>query len=330
MEVRLLKYAMKANASRNVYIGSGEKARNIPRSPLAMPYELRQLNWKDDAERDEKIAQYKVYLWDILKNPNHPKHQLIWTKLRSLKEDSILLCYCYPKNCHGHVIVKAWQWARDNGKLDIPRAEPPLQQTTTNETQLVTLETQARANLTKATTTVERHGDKGKDRTVTVTPALMPKHTAPGPLDMMQIMDKLSASLGTEIPDPTVLHEEGKIIQHTCTTDTAHLIDARLDETILEKCHCAPPQKTRATRRPRLSFDEPRSLVWNEYDDVTADLADMAPCLGPHAGMSPGLIAYIALPPEEQAKRDAAFDRAEERYEAEQLAILCHDSVAAA
>lgn len=266
MDVRLLKYALKKNADRNVYIGSGEKDRHIPRSPLAMPYELRQLNWKDDVERDEKIAAYKVYLWKILKNPAHPKHQLIWTKLRSLKEDSILLCYCYPKNCHGHVIVAAWKWARDNGKLDIPRAEPPMQQTSTNAEDLRTLETQARANLTKNDT-------KGT--------ALLPKHVAPGPLDMMSIMDKLGASFGTELVDKRL--DEEILAEHvtTCPDCDApkyiHLAHHHADCTC-EGCHYdkeIPTKKPRTPRRPRLSFDEPRSLVWNEYDNVTADLADL-------------------------------------------------------
>ena len=135
MIVRHVKYALKSQKEQNVYIGRsvyghyGEILRKG--SPLANPF--KQANWKDDTERKQTIEQYRHWLWQQLKAGN----EKVWTALRALRPDSILLCSCYPKLCHGHVIIQAWEWASKQGLID------PVY---TNHTSSATLENRARAN----------------------------------------------------------------------------------------------------------------------------------------------------------------------------------------
>lgn len=50
--------------------------------------------------RDEVIAKYEAYA------RNCPD-LLEWIK--ALPEDAVLGCFCYPKPCHGDVIIKLWE-----------------------------------------------------------------------------------------------------------------------------------------------------------------------------------------------------------------------------
>ena len=115
MIVRNIKYAFKKD--HNVYIGRGDKARGIARSPLANPFWIR--NQNDDEERKESIKQYRVWLWKKMQADD----EAVWTALRKITAHSVLLCHCYPKACHGTVVRDAWTWAYKTGKIDQPRAE---------------------------------------------------------------------------------------------------------------------------------------------------------------------------------------------------------------
>ena len=83
-----------------VYIGRG--GRGLPHSPLANPYKIGQHT------REEVIGMYREWLWSQIqaKNPR------VMEALDSLTEESILVCWCHPKPCHGEVVIRAWEWLK--------------------------------------------------------------------------------------------------------------------------------------------------------------------------------------------------------------------------
>ena len=55
---------------------------------------------KANSTRDEVIAKYEKYA------RNCPD---LLEQIKALSEDAVLGCFCYPKPCHGDVIVKLWK-----------------------------------------------------------------------------------------------------------------------------------------------------------------------------------------------------------------------------
>ena len=90
MEI-LNKYKVESTKG-TIYIGRG--------SPLGNPFPITK-----ELPRLEAIAKYKVYLIQRILSNN----DIILNALRSLKEDSKLLCFCAPAPCHGDVIKEVWE-----------------------------------------------------------------------------------------------------------------------------------------------------------------------------------------------------------------------------
>ena len=90
MEI-LNKYKVESTKG-TVYIGRG--------SPLGNPFPITK-----ELPRLEAIAKYKVYLIQRILSNN----DIILNALRSLKEDSKLLCFCSPAPCHGNIIKDIWE-----------------------------------------------------------------------------------------------------------------------------------------------------------------------------------------------------------------------------
>ena len=90
MEI-LNKYKVESTKG-TIYIGRG--------SPLGNPFPITK-----ELPRLEAIAKYKVYLIQRILSNN----DIIINALRSLKEDSRLLCFCAPAPCHGDVIKEVWE-----------------------------------------------------------------------------------------------------------------------------------------------------------------------------------------------------------------------------
>jgi hypothetical protein len=53
-----------------------------------------------DGTREEVIEKYEAYA------RNNPS---LLELIRDLPEDTVLGCWCYPKPCHGDVIIKLWE-----------------------------------------------------------------------------------------------------------------------------------------------------------------------------------------------------------------------------
>jgi hypothetical protein len=88
-----------ALTTKYIYIGRENYKLKLEGSCLANPYPLSRYS------RENSLALYKVYLDKQLENINSPQYR----EIQRLKEILIsynikLVCYCVPKECHGHYI----------------------------------------------------------------------------------------------------------------------------------------------------------------------------------------------------------------------------------
>jgi len=81
-----------------IYIGRG--------TPLGNPYSV-------DEHGIGAFPLYKRHLWRKIRQ-NDPS---IMKALREIGPDSMLVCSCAPRLCHGDVVVAAWKWLRSVGRL---------------------------------------------------------------------------------------------------------------------------------------------------------------------------------------------------------------------
>lgn len=80
----------------SVYIGRGSKWGN--------PFII-----GADGTRAQVCDKYEIYLWDQIKEGTISKEDLLDLN------DKNLLCFCYPKRCHGETILRAVRWANRVG-----------------------------------------------------------------------------------------------------------------------------------------------------------------------------------------------------------------------
>ncbi len=94
--------------SKDIYIGRP--------SPLGNPFSHLHGTLADYkvATREQAIDCYRRWLWKHIQE-NHPE---TIQALRMIEDDSILVCWCKPAACHGDVIVRAWEWLRQQGRLN--------------------------------------------------------------------------------------------------------------------------------------------------------------------------------------------------------------------
>ncbi len=79
----------------DVYIGRG--------SLFGNPFPI-----TDTVDRARAIAAYRIWLWKQIKAGRITKEQLL------ALDGKRLGCFCAPKACHGDVLIKAIQWAKEN------------------------------------------------------------------------------------------------------------------------------------------------------------------------------------------------------------------------
>lgn len=79
----------------DIYIGRG--------TPLGNPYPI---NEATGDTRKAVVAKYRRWLWNEIK-----AGRITLDYLRSL-DGKRLGCSCYPKACHGDIVVEAVKWAK--------------------------------------------------------------------------------------------------------------------------------------------------------------------------------------------------------------------------
>lgn len=93
--IEVCRVVNKRDEPHDVYIGRG--------SPLGNPYPI-----NDDIGDTRRVVidRYRLWLWKEIKDG-----RITLEYLRSL-EGKKLGCYCYPRACHGDIIVQAVAWAK--------------------------------------------------------------------------------------------------------------------------------------------------------------------------------------------------------------------------
>ena len=93
------------SGEQGVYIG--RRIKDLPRSPLANDERM-----GDESRRAKVIRMYHAWLWEKMQANDQAVmdelHRLL--DLARRPEGVKLLCWCYPKACHGDVIAKALAW----------------------------------------------------------------------------------------------------------------------------------------------------------------------------------------------------------------------------
>ncbi len=61
--------------------------------------------------REEAVAKFEVWL----RRKVFEEHdELVCEALDAIQEDSMLVCCCLPKQCHGEVVIKVWYEYRES------------------------------------------------------------------------------------------------------------------------------------------------------------------------------------------------------------------------
>jgi len=79
-------------------------------SPLGNPFVIGK-----DGTRDQVIEKYRHWLYGKMTKPGIIGDAKIMRALAALNEDSVLICWCAPRACHGSVVEDAWRWLRTEG-----------------------------------------------------------------------------------------------------------------------------------------------------------------------------------------------------------------------
>jgi hypothetical protein len=87
-----------------IYVGRADSTSGLRQSPLGNPYTV------EEHGRGDAIELYRRWLWERI-NEGDIK---TLTALSQISDDSVLVCWCKPKACHGEVIASVWQWLKDN------------------------------------------------------------------------------------------------------------------------------------------------------------------------------------------------------------------------
>ncbi|WP_391560312.1 DUF4326 domain-containing protein [Robertmurraya sp.] len=96
------KYKVNMDDPDIVYIGRG----SIWGNPFSFKQGTKAL-YKSES-REESIESYRNYLWDAIKSGDVTKGMLLEL------DGKRLACYCAPQTCHGDVLVRAIQWAKES------------------------------------------------------------------------------------------------------------------------------------------------------------------------------------------------------------------------
>lgn len=88
-----------------IYIGRSKKHGGP--SPLANPNPIELAEGETRAEAAaQNLDDYKVELWARMRDPKSRARET----LASITPAHYLVCSCWPRHCHGEVVVLAWRW----------------------------------------------------------------------------------------------------------------------------------------------------------------------------------------------------------------------------
>ena len=84
-----------------VYIGRANNYAELPQSPLANPFKV-----KDFGGRGKTLPDYRRWLWERIQAGD----EAVLAALKAIDESTMLVCWCKPGPCHGDVVRAAAEW----------------------------------------------------------------------------------------------------------------------------------------------------------------------------------------------------------------------------
>jgi hypothetical protein len=72
---------------------------------LGNPFEM-----KSEEDREKVIAEYRIWLWERIKERGKVFAELVRLKKLAEQGDVYPICWCKPKACHGDVIKSCVEW----------------------------------------------------------------------------------------------------------------------------------------------------------------------------------------------------------------------------
>jgi hypothetical protein len=94
----------RAFGPRWVYIGRANPRADLPQSPLANPFKVKDFGGK----RGATLPHYRRWLWQQIQAGN----ESVLAALRSITPKTTLVCWCKPGPCHGDVVAAAAAWVQ--------------------------------------------------------------------------------------------------------------------------------------------------------------------------------------------------------------------------
>jgi len=76
-----------------IYVGRG--------TPLGNPFRP-----GNETSHADALASYRRWLWDRIRR-NEPA---VMRAMRSIDQDTALVCSCAPNACHADIVMRAWHW----------------------------------------------------------------------------------------------------------------------------------------------------------------------------------------------------------------------------
>lgn len=68
------------------------------------------------SEHGERALElYRMWLWDKI----HRSDAAVCAEMQAITPETLLVCSCKPRPCHGDVVVRAWSWMRENGMITV-------------------------------------------------------------------------------------------------------------------------------------------------------------------------------------------------------------------
>jgi hypothetical protein len=90
--------------NRWLYIGRVNRQVGLSQSPLANPFKVKAFG----GQHGSTLTHYRQWLWERIQAGD----ETVLDALKTIDENTVLVCYCKPGPCHGDVVKAAAAWLR--------------------------------------------------------------------------------------------------------------------------------------------------------------------------------------------------------------------------
>lgn len=89
-----------------VYVGRTNRMHGLKKSPLANPYSSVANPKSAAVYSDDPLRDYRKWLWGRIQAGD----LAVMDALNALDPDSVLVCWCWPADCHAEIIAACVRW----------------------------------------------------------------------------------------------------------------------------------------------------------------------------------------------------------------------------